>query len=273
MGVKSFNNWINESEDSIANADFARRLESDVKLFKQILSGQRISRGQISKIIDVYTDKTGQNRGGKSYLIRIPFHNDLNKQILNLLVNTEVEVVPDLVSGMAKIKINIDESLNKGDFDIKELYDWKDRHTLNVSANPENYQQLKEVVEKSIEHLFKEFKSVRFILPANIKKISGFSEKIKENVKELYDNIIDEFYENGNLPENLVENDILAEVFTKTLLENPQYIEDIDNLQVSAKKKIFKSVLKVFGDDVKIDLKNLNLVKSISKAKKTWGMI
>ena len=41
----------------------------------------------------------------------------------------------------------------------------------------------------------------------------------------------------------------------------------------SAKKKIFKSVLKVFGDDVKIDLKNLNLVKSISKAKKTWGMI
>jgi hypothetical protein len=269
MGLKSFNNWINESENSIVNDDFARRLESDVKLLKQITAKQNTSRGLASKLIDVY----GSTPEQKSYLIRIPMNNDLNKEINSLLANTEFDVVPDLVSGIAKIKIQIDQSLNKGSFDIKELYDWKDRHVLNVSANPENYQQLKEIVEKSIDHLFEEFKKVRFILPANIKRISGFADKIKANVKELYDNMIDEFYSEGHLPENLIEKDILAEIFAKTLLENPQYIEAIDKLQLSAKKRIFQSALKVFDEDVKIDLKTLNLVKSLSKAKKTWGMI
>lgn len=269
MGLKTFNNWINESESNIVNDDFARSLESDVKLLKKIVSRQNASRGLTSKLIDVY----GPAKGEKSYIMKIPMNNDLNKEINSLLANTEFDVVPDLVSGIARIKIQIDPSLNKGSFDIKELYDWKDRHTLNVSANPENYQQLKEIVEKSIDHLFEEFKKVRFILPANIKKISGFADKIKANVKELYDNMIDEFYREGHLPENLIDKDILAEIFAKTLLENPQYIETIDSLPVSAKKRIFQSALKVFDADVKIDLKTLNLVKSISKAKKTWGMI
>ena len=80
MGLKTFNNWINESENGIVNDDFARSLESDVKLLKKIVSRQNASRGLTSKLIDVY----GPAKGEKSYIIKIPMNNDLNKEINSL---------------------------------------------------------------------------------------------------------------------------------------------------------------------------------------------
>lgn len=269
MEVKNFNSWLNESEgdDKIVNQEFAEKLISDIPFLKR-LSGN-------SAVLGIYKDyKNGQQLQKNHYILRLSLHKNLHKQVEKLLNEMEFDTVPDLISGSINIKIRIDESLPKGDFKISELYDWKDRHTLSVSANPENYSQLKNTLEKSIEHLFEEFKKVRIIIPSNIKRIEGLAGKIKDNVKSLYDSMIDEFYENGDLPENLINDDILTEIFTKTLLENPQYIEQVNKLHTSAKKRIFSSGLDVFkGGEIEINQKNLGLIKALFTAKKTWSMI
>lgn len=261
MKIKDFNNWINESEESIVNQNFASRLLSDVSFLRKLPKNE----GDVN----LHTVKDTE-----AYIIRLLMSSTLNKEVNRLLDLTEFETMPDMIAPSVRIRIQIDHSLKGGESKVKELYDWADRHLLVVYANPENYEQLKKVVEESIDHLFAQFKNVRLIMPANIKKIGGFSDKIKDNVKSLYDNIIDEYYETGKLPENVVEGNILAEIFTKTLLENPQYIEQINKLPESSKKRIFKSALEVFkGDSIEINQKNLSIIKSLYKAKKAWSLI
>ena len=180
-----------------------------------------------------------------------------------------------MVSNFIRIKIELDESLHPGESKILDIHNWKDRHTLKVQANPKDYDQLKKVVEKSLIHLFDKFKEVRYVMPRDLRVIQGFSERIKDNVKSLYDNIIDDFYDDGALERDLVDDNILAEIFVKTLLENPEYIEKVDAMTKYAKRKIFKGALDVFKDneDFTIDSKKLSVMKSYFKAKSTWDLI
>jgi hypothetical protein len=266
MEIKNFNNWLNESEDQdrIINSDLIGRLIEDVEFLKKLPKNA----------LTFEVLKNGQQPPKKFYGIRIITHGSIYNQINRLLDETEFDVVPDMIGNYVRITISIDENLPEGDFKINQLYDWKDRHNVTVLANPGNYEDLKNVVEKSIEHIFEKFKQVRLVIPANIKRMEGFSDKIKESVKSVYDGIVDSFLENGDVPNNLVNDDILTEIFTKTLLENPQYIERINGLPEIAKKRIFKSTLEIFKDgNIDINQKTLTAIKSLFRVKKTWGMI
>jgi hypothetical protein len=267
MEIKNFNTWITESEDldnGIVNKDHIDKLINDVDFLKRIPKGD----------LRFEVLKNGQQPPLKFYQIRIMTHGSLYRQINRLLDETGFDVVPDMVGNYITITILIDDILPEGDFKIKQLYDWSERHNMTVLSNPKNYDQLKNVVEKSIEHIFEKIKQVRLIVPSNIRKIEGFSDKIKESVKSLYDGIIDNFIENGSIPNELIDDDILTEIFTKTLHENPQYMEKINGLPPSAKKRIFKSSLDLFKDDnIEINQKTLNGIVAFFKVKKTWGMI
>ena len=266
MGTSKFKEWVNESEstDSVFNEENAKRIYDDVAFIS------KFSRRNKKEITSVTVNKT--NPG---YDIRLSFTGNLYKAIEKLLNVTDFDVVPDMVSNFIRIKIELDESLQAGESKILDIHDWKDRHTLKVQANPKDYDQLKRVVEKSLTHLFDKFKKVRYVMPRDLKIIQGLSDRIKANVKSLYDNIIDDFYGDGTLEGDLVSDDILAEIFVKTLLENPEYVDRVDAMSKFSKKRIFKGALDIFkGDeDLKIDSEKLRTMKSYFKARSAWDLI
>jgi hypothetical protein len=270
MGTSKFKEWLGESDetDNIFNEDNAKRIHDDVAFISKFSKRSKIQNH--NNPVEITVDKTFPG-----YYIRLSFTSNLYKAIEKLLNVTDFDVVPDMVSNFIRIKIELDESLHPGESKILDIHNWKDRHTLKVQANPKDYDQLKKVVEKSLIHLFDKFKEVRYVMPRDLRVIQGFSERIKDNVKSLYDNIIDDFYDDGALERDLVDDNILAEIFVKTLLENPEYIEKVDAMTKYAKRKIFKGALDVFKDneDFTIDSKKLSVMKSYFKAKSTWDLI
>jgi hypothetical protein len=272
MRTSKFNEWLGESDetDSIFNEDNAKRIHDDVAFISKFSK-----RSKIQNHNQIDPASITVNKSTPGYDIRLSFTGNLYKAIEKLLNVTDFDVVPDMVSNFIRIKIELDESLQPGESKILDIHDWKDRHTLKVQANPKDYDQLKKVVGKSLTHLFDKFKKVRYVMPRDLKVIQGFSERIKDNVKSLYDNIIDDFYEDGSLERDLVDNDILAEIFIKTLLQNPEYIGKVDAMSKPAKKKIFKGALEVFknNEDLKIDSETLAIMKSYFKARSVWSLI
>jgi hypothetical protein len=270
MGTSKFKEWLGESEDTnnVFNEENAKRIQDDVAFISKFSRRSKIQNH--NDPVSITVDNTSPG-----YYIRLSFTANLYRAIEKLLNVTDFDVVPDMVSNFIRIKIELDESLQSGESKILDIQDWKDRHILKVKANPKDYEQLKKVVEKSLEHLFDKFKKVRYVIPRDLKIIQGFSERIKDNVKSLYDNIIDDFYDDGALDRDLVDDDILAEIFVKTLLENPEYIERVDAMSKPAKKKIFKGALDLFKDDedLKIDSKKLTSMRSFFKVRSTWDLI
>lgn len=265
MEVKNFNNWINESSDKSRNfldQDFSEKLYADLDFTKN----------DRRKYVDI--DRKLEAKV-PYYLITIKTYvGEIKTEIEKLLDLTGFDTVPDLIGHFLSIKISIDESLNIGEYEIKKTYEWDERHRINVIANPRDYNQLKSITEEALDYLIEKLKDVRLIAPSNIKKIEGLSSKIIQNVKDLYDNLIDEFYNNPSTLSEIVDKDILSEIFTKTLLENPQYIESVDKLPISAKKRIFHGFIKLFNEDnIEINEKNLKTIKNVLKTRKIWKMI
>lgn len=273
MGTSKFKEWVNESgsTDSVFNEENANRIHDDVAFISKF---SRRNKSQNHSHVDLASVTVNKTNPG--YDIRLSFTGNLYKAIEKLLNATDFDVVPDMVSNFIRIKIELDESLQSGESKILDIHDWKDRHTLKVQANPKDYDQLRKVVEKSLTHLFDKFKKVRYVIPRDLKTIQGLSDRIKDNVKSLYDNIIDDFYDDGSLERDLVDDDILAEIFVKTLLENPEYIDKVNSsMSKYARKKIFKGALDLFkGDEeFKLDIKKLGAMRSFFKVRSTWDLI
>ena len=272
MGTSKFKEWLGESDetDNIFNEDNAKRIHNDVAFISKF-SRKNEARNQGHLDLASVT----VNKSTPGYDIRLSFTGNLYKAIEKLLNVTDFDVVPDMVSNWIRIKIDLDESLQPGESKILDIHDWKDRHILKVQANPKDYDQLKKVVEKSLIHLFDKFKKVRYVMPRDLKTIQGLSDRIKDNVKSLYDNIIDDFYDDGSLERDLVDDDILAEIFVKTLLENPEYIDKVNAMSKYARKKIFKGALDLFKGDEEftLDPKKLTSMRSFFKVRSTWDLI
>ena len=93
---------------------------------------------------------------------------------------------------------------------------------IKIRINFETIEDITKIINESIIEIFKDFKKVRIFINPELKKIPETSVDIKKEIKEIYDNLLDQFLESGKIKgDDLDEN--LRAILLGNALEKHNY--------------------------------------------------
>jgi hypothetical protein len=288
MTTKKFNNWLNEDstrDQSIEiTPELISKLEDATGLDKwrssKYFSDQSTS--QVFGISNLYSDRKKpliypDVKVPSTLRIAIPTMNPSNirKSFMKIEDLLEVNIIPDYLMGMWNIIIEFveDPNIRNGSVVMEDLKRWDDRHKITFRYKANNYTDLVEVIKKGLDEAFEFLKDVRIVIPADIKKIPGVKAYMGDKIREIYNQMLDEVRENGEVEGELDDN-IFAQLIISILDEHPNLIDDFNNLPERAKNKWLAGVKEIFPEgDIEISKKSIETIKAFLNVKKSFYLI
>lgn len=160
-----------------------------------------------------------------------------------------VEFFPEYLDSSSKMRIIYDEGMKPGEIRVEEPNDWDERLIINFYYNAESYTQLKETIEECLNLFFEIIKKVRVVvLPRFFREFKSLRAKYVEEVKKIYEKIIDEYKENPIFNLKLVDDSLFTSLIIKICTEEPKFIDDINKLPKEDKIAFFESLEDILGE-------------------------
>ena len=288
MTTKKFNNWLNEDsakDQSIEiTPELISKLEDATGLDKwrssRYFSDQ--SPSHVYGISNLYKDRKKpliypDVKTPSTLRIVIPTMNPSNirasfTKIEDLL---EVNIIPDYLTGTGNIIIEFieDHDIRNGSVAMEKLSGWNNRNKITFRYEANNYTDLVGVIKKGLDEAFEFLKDVRIVIPADIKKIPGVKAYMEDRIREIYNQMLAEVRENGEVEGELDDN-IFAQIIIMILEDHPNLIDDFNSLPEKAKNKWLGGVKELFTDgNIEINKKNMQSIKAYLNVKKAWYLI
>jgi hypothetical protein len=167
---------------------------------------------------------------------------------------------PTLPSGSYK--------LDKYKFGINE------HNKIKIRINFETIEDITKIINESIIEIFKDFKKVRIFINSELKKLPETSVDIKKEIKEIYDDLLDQFLESGKIKGDDLDENLRAILLGNALEKNNDEIEKFNLLPESTRKSLLSGwgeILK--STDLTISLRKIEALRKYMSVKKSWDFI
>lgn len=167
---------------------------------------------------------------------------------------------PTLSSGSYK--------LDKYNFGINE------HNKIKIRINFETIEDIAKIINESIIEIFKDFKKVRIFINSELKKLPETSVDIKKEIKEIYDNLLDQFLESGKIKGDDLDENLHAILLGNALEKNHDEIEKFNLLPEATRKSLLSGwgeILK--STDLTISLRKIEALRKYMSVKKSWDFI
>jgi hypothetical protein len=167
---------------------------------------------------------------------------------------------PTLPSGSYK--------LDKYKFGINE------HNKIKIRINFETIEDITKIINESIIEIFKDFKKVRIFINSELKKLPETSVDIKKEIKEIYDDLLDQFLESGKIKGDDLDENLRAILLGNALEKNNDEIEKFNLLPESTRKSLLSGwgeILK--STDLTISLRKIEALRKYISVKKSWDFI
>lgn len=184
-------------------------------------------------------------------------------------------LVPDYFQEKLYLVFEYDPNLKPGQSEMKRIYNWDEAQRMGFRYNANSLSQIKEIVERSLKQALEKTKDVRVVIkPKVIKENKPLAKKVSLELKKVYEFLVDEFLQQGNLSPDLVEDDLFGLALLKAAKDNPEDLKFLNNLP----KQAFDTWLSYVTDSdpeksFRIDSQFIDSIEKIYKMKPLWNLI
>lgn len=284
MSTKKFNIWLSE------NSDENNKLEITYDMIAKLKADSIISKWADSKfykeesnvvygIENIYKDKDTRpiiypgNDGRLRIPIQVQKPNNIRLSYMRLENLLDVNIIPDYFTNPIIIEFVSSLDVNPGSIIMDPVRNWGSMRRIIFNYNANDYEDLLNVINKGVEEAFEFFRDIRIVVPSDLKKIPGIKTYMENKVREIYDKMLDEIKETGDVEGELDDN-IFAQLIITILEEHPNLIDDFNNLPERAKDKWLSGVNEIFKDKpIEISGKTIESIKAYLNVKKSFYLI
>ena len=284
MSTKKFNIWLSE------NSDENNKLEITYDMIAKLKADSIISKWADSKfykeesnvvygIENIYKDKDTRpiiypgNDGRLRIPIQVQKPNNIRLSYMRLENLLDVNIIPDYFTNPIIIEFVSSLDVNPGSIIMDPVRIWGSMRRIIFNYNANDYEDLLNVINKGVEEAFEFFRDIRIVVPSDLKKIPGIKTYMENKVREIYDKMLDEIKETGDVEGELDDN-IFAQLIITILEEHPNLIDDFNNLPERAKDKWLSGVNEIFKDKpIEISGKTIESIKAYLNVKKSFYLI
>ena len=285
MRTKKFNIWLSE------NSDENPRLEITYDMIAKLKKDSRISKWADNKFYrsesnvygsgmeNIYKDQdsTPVIYPGNNGALRIPIQVKKPSNIISSYSRLEnlldVNIIPDYFTNLIIIEFARSSDVNPGSIIMDPVRNWSNRRRIIFKYNANDYRDLLNVINKGVDEAFEFFRDIRIVVPEDLKKIPGVKTYMENKVREIYNKMLDEIKETGDVEGELDDN-IFAQLIITILGEHPNLIDDFNNLPEGAKDKWLSGAKEMFKDKpIEITKETLVSIKAYLNIKKAFYLM
>lgn len=285
MSTKKFNIWLSE------NSNEDQKLEITYDMIAKLKRDSNISKWSDSKFYgsesnvygygmeNIYKDQdpTPVIYPGNNGTLRIPIQVKKPSNIISSYSRLEnlldVNIIPDYFTNLIIIEFVRSSDVNSGSIIMDPVRNWNNRRRIIFNYNANDYKDLLDVINKGVDEAFEFFRDIRIVVPADLKKIPGVKTYMENKVREIYNKMLDEIKETGDVEGELDDN-IFSQLIITILEEHPNLIDDFNNLPERAKDKWLSGAKEMFKDKpIEITKETLVSIKAYLNIKKAFYLM
>jgi hypothetical protein len=285
MSTKKFNIWLSE------NSNEDQKLEITYDMIAKLKKDSNISKWSDSKFYgsesnvygygmeNIYKDQdpTPVIYPGNNGTLRIPIQVKKPSNIISSYSRLEnlldVNIIPDYFTNLIIIEFVRSSDVNSGSIIMDPVRNWNNRRRIIFNYNANDYKDLLDVINKGVDEAFEFFRDIRIVVPADLKKIPGVKTYMENKVREIYNKMLDEIKETGDVEGELDDN-IFSQLIITILEEHPNLIDDFNNLPERAKDKWLSGAKEMFKDKpIEITKETLVSIKAYLNIKKAFYLM
>lgn len=285
MSTKKFNIWLSE------NSNEDQKLEITYDMIAKLKKDSNISKWSDSKFYgsesnvygygmeNIYKDQdpTPVIYPGNNGTLRIPIQVKKPSNIISSYSRLEnlldVNIIPDYFTNLIIIEFVRSSDVNSGSIIMDPVRNWNNRRRIIFNYNANDYKDLLDVINKGVDEAFEFFRDIRIVVPADLKKIPGVKTYMENKVREIYNKMLDEIKETGDVEGELDDN-IFSQLIITILEEHPNLIDDFNNLPEGAKDKWLSGAKEMFKDKpIEITKETLVSIKAYLNIKKAFYLM
>ena len=169
----------------------------------------------------------------------------------------------------------LEPALSSGSYKLdKYKFGINENSKIKIRINFETIEDITKIINESIIEIFKDFKKVRIFINPELKKIPETSVDIKKEIKEIYDNLLDQFLESGKIKGDDLDENLRAILLGNALEKNHDEIEKFNLLPEATRKSLLSGwgeILK--STDLTISLRKIEALRKYISVKKSWDFI
>jgi hypothetical protein len=169
----------------------------------------------------------------------------------------------------------LEPTLSSGSYKLdKYKFVINEHNKIKIRINFETIEDIAKIINESIIEIFKDFKKVRIFINSELKKLPETSVDIKKEIKEIYDNLLDQFLESGKIKGDDLDENLHAILLGNALEKNHDEIEKFNLLPEATRKSLLSGwgeILK--STDLTISLRKIEALRKYMSVKKSWDFI
>ena len=169
----------------------------------------------------------------------------------------------------------LEPTLSSGSYKLdKYKFGINEHNKIKIRINFETIEDIAKIINESIIEIFKDFKKVRIFINSELKKLPETSVDIKKEIKEIYDNLLDQFLESGKIKGDDLDENLRAILLGNALEKNHDEIEKFNLLPEATRKSLLSGwgeILK--STDLTISLIKIEALRKYMSVKKSWDFI
>ena len=169
----------------------------------------------------------------------------------------------------------LEPTLSSGSYKLdKYKFGINEHNKIKIRINFETIEDIAKIINESIIEIFKDFKKVRIFINSELKKLPETSVDIKKEIKEIYDNLLDQFLESGKIKGDDLDENLRAILLGNALEKNHDEIEKFNLLPEATRKSLLSGwgeILK--STDLTISLRKIEALRKYISVKKSWDFI
>lgn len=169
----------------------------------------------------------------------------------------------------------LDPSLALGSYKL-DNYSFSRSSTkdIKINLNFETIEDIARIMNESIAEIFQSFKKVRVFINWDLKKLPETVSHLRNEIKEIYYSLLDQFLENGEIEGDDIDQSLHAILLGDALEKNPDEIEKFNSLPEKSRKDLLSGWSQILkSDDLTISLRKIEALKKYISVKKSWDFI